>query len=104
MMAHRARQHAALDIASLADEILGRIAVGDVLDILIDDRAFVEITGHVMSGGADQLDAALMRLVIGARALETRQERVVNVDAASSKLRRKLVRQDLHVTREDNKV
>ena len=38
--------------------------------------------GDVMRGGADQLDAALMRLVIGPRALEARQERMVDVDAA----------------------
>ena len=36
-----------------------------------------------MGGGADQLDAALMRLVIGLGALEPRQERVVDVDAAA---------------------
>src|ERR1700759_5032889 len=75
MMAHRARQHAALDIAALADEVFGRIAVTDALDVLIDDRAFIEGTGDVMRGGADQFDAALMRLMVGPRALEARQER-----------------------------
>src|ERR1700686_5449040 len=75
VIADRARQHPALDVAALAHEIVGRIAMADALDVLVDDRALVEVAGDVMRGGADQLDAALMRLVIGARALESRQER-----------------------------
>jgi hypothetical protein len=65
MMAHRARQHAAFDVAAFANQILGRVAMADALDILVDDRALVERAGDIMRGGADQLDAALMRLVIG---------------------------------------
>jgi hypothetical protein len=81
-MAHGARQHAALDVAALAREIFRRVAMADALDVLVDDRAFVEVARNIMRGGADQLDAALMGLVIGPRALEARQERVVDVDAA----------------------
>ena len=51
-MPHRARQHAALDIASLADQIVGRIAMADTLDVLVDDRAFIEGAGDVVRGGA----------------------------------------------------
>src|ERR1700738_3520024 len=86
MIADRARQHAAFDVAPLADQIVGRIAMADALDVLVDDRALIEVAGDVMRGSTDQLDAALKRLVIGPRALETRQERVVDVDAASRKL------------------
>ena len=39
MMAHGARQHAALDVAALANQILGRVSMADALDILVDDRA-----------------------------------------------------------------
>ena len=60
--------------------------------------------GDVMRGGADQLDAALMRLVIGTRALEARQERVMDVDAAPRQSCRHLVRQDLHVTRQHHEI
>ena len=70
----------------LRDEIFRRVAVADALDVLVDDRALVEVARDVMRGGADQLDAALMRLVIGPRALEARQERVVNVDATPRQL------------------
>src|ERR1017187_4080052 len=64
MIAYRARQHAALDIAAFAHEIVGRIAMADALDVLVDDGAFIERAGDVMRGGADQFDAALMRLMI----------------------------------------
>ena len=86
MMAHGARQHAAFDVAALANQIFRRVAVADALDILVDDRALIERAGDVMRGGADQLDAALMRLVVGPRALEARQERMMDVDAAPRQL------------------
>src|ERR1700761_7394178 len=73
MMAHGARQHAAFDIAALADEIVRRVAVTDAFDVLVDDRPLVEITRDIMRRGADQLDAALMRLMVGPCALEARQ-------------------------------
>ncbi len=53
-----------------------------------------------MGGGADQLDAALMRLMIGLGTLEARQERVVNVDAAPGQLAGEILGQHLHVTRQ----
>ena len=77
----RAGEHAALDVAPLAHEIVGRVAVADALDVLFDDRPLVEIGGDEMRRRPDQLDAARMGLVIGLRALEAGQERVVNVDA-----------------------
>src|SRR5260370_15292028 len=80
VVADRARQHTALDITALASEIVGRIAMADALDVLIDDRTFIEVASDVMRGGADQLDAALVRLVIRPRALETRQKRVMDID------------------------
>src|ERR1700676_4888489 len=78
MIAYCPCQHPALDIATLANEIVGGIAMADALDVLVDDRAFVERAGDVMRGGADQFDAALMGLMIGPRAFEARQERVMD--------------------------
>src|SRR5215470_14389282 len=94
MVADGARQHASLDVASLADEILGRVAMADALDVLIDDRPLVEIARDVMGGGANQLHAALVGLMIGLGALEARQEGMVDVDAAPRQLGRKLVGKD----------
>jgi uroporphyrinogen-III synthase len=51
-------------ISRPSDQIVGRIAVPDAL---------IEIAGDVMRGSPDQLDAALMRLMIWPRALEARQ-------------------------------
>src|SRR3984893_2590021 len=104
MIAYRARQDAALDITALANEIVGRIAVADALDVLVDDRALIEGTGDVMRGGADQFDAALMRLMVRPRAFEAGQERVMDVDAAPRQLRRYCVREDLHVARQHHEI
>ena len=57
-----------------------------------------------MGGGADQLDAAFMRLVIGLCALETWQERVMDVDAAPGQLGRQVVGQNLHVARQHHEI
>ncbi len=57
-----------------------------------------------MRGGADQFDAALVRLMIRPRALEARQKRMMDVDAAARKLRRHLVREDLHIARQHNEI
>ena len=43
MLAHGARQHPPLDVAALADEVVGRVAMADALDVLLDDRPFVEV-------------------------------------------------------------
>ncbi|MNY33706.1 hypothetical protein D3C86_1679950 [compost metagenome] len=52
----------------------------NTLYFLLDDRAFVQIAGNVVSGGADQFYTTFVRLVIWLCALETGQQRVVNVD------------------------
>jgi hypothetical protein len=52
----------------------------DPLDVLLDDRAFVEVGGDVVRGGADQLHATRMGLVVRLGALEAGQEAVVDVD------------------------
>ena len=43
------------------------------LDLLFDDRAAVEVRRRVVRGRADELYAAGVGLVVGARALERRQ-------------------------------
>ena len=78
--------------------------VRHALDRLLDDRAFVEVIGHVVRRGADDLHAARMRLRIGLGALEARQEGVVDVDAAAGDASAEGGRQDLHVAREHQQV
>ena len=50
------------------------VAVGDAHDVLLDDRAFVELLGDVVRGRADELHAALVRLHVRVGAGEGRQE------------------------------
>src|SRR4051794_39897551 len=83
MVTQRARQHPAFDIATPADEIVWRMAMADAFDVLIDNRAFIEVAGNVVRGSADQFDAPLMRLMVGPRALEAGQERMMDIDAAA---------------------
>src|ERR1017187_6994953 len=97
MPGHGAREHAALDVPSLARERLGGVVMAHGLHILLDDRTLVQILGHVMGGGADQFYAARMRLMIRLRALESRQERGVDVDALPRQFAGELVRENLHV-------
>ena len=52
----------------------------DAHDVLVDDRPVVELLGDVVGGGADQLDAALVRPAVRIGAGEGGQEGVVDVD------------------------
>lgn len=61
------RKHAALHVLAERDHVLRRVRVGHTRHVLLDDRPFVEIRRDVVSGRADQLDAALMDLRVGAR-------------------------------------
>ena len=70
----------------------------DPLDSLLDDRSLVEVRGDEVRGRADELDATLVGLVVGARALEARQERVVDVDDPARQGTTKIVGQHLHVS------
>src|SRR5690606_6142992 len=83
MVADSAGKHTPFDIAALADEAVRRIEVGDPLDILLDDRTFIQIAGYVVGRRADQLHATVECLMVGLCALEARQERVVDVEAAA---------------------
>ena len=81
---HRPRQDHALHVAAELDQLVGREGVVDADHVLLDDRALVEILGDVVGGGADQLNAASVGLVVGLGTLEGRQERVVDVDDAAA--------------------
>ena len=49
------RGDAGFGIAADGDEIVGRVGVTNAGDVLFDDRTLVEVGGHVVAGGADQL-------------------------------------------------
>ena len=75
------------NVASLAHELGRRIAMTDALDILFDNRTFVEVGCHIMCCRADDLHPARMGLMIGLGAFEAGKETVMNIDAFAGKLR-----------------
>ena len=80
--AHGAGEHDDLEVAAASLQVLDRVAVADAHDVLVDDRAIVELRGGVVRGDADDLHAALVRLVVRPCRPERGQERVVDVDDA----------------------
>src|SRR5262249_43409415 len=62
--AHGPSEHHALDVAADARELVGAVGVAHARDVLLDDRALVEVLGRVVRRGADHLDAARVRLVV----------------------------------------
>ena len=76
----------------------------DADDLLFDDRSLVQVGCHVMRRRAHQLDAAVVCLVVRLGALESGQERVVDVDRAALQRRARVVGQHLHVPRKNHQV
>ena len=101
---NRARQDQGLDVAPGSGAGLDAHRVIRTCHVLFDDRTLVQVLGHVVSGGADQLDAAIVRLLVGPRALKARQERMVNVDGSLAQSRTQRARQYLHVTRQHHEI
>ena len=52
----------------------------DGFDILMNDRAFIQVSGHVVRSRTDHLYTARMRLMIGFSAFKTRQEAMMDID------------------------
>ena len=86
MIADCSCQNPTFDIPTFAYQVLWRICMRDSLHVLLDDGTFVQIAGHVMGGGPDQLDAAREGLVLRARALESGEGGVEDVGTPSGKL------------------
>ena len=76
----------------------------DPINVLFDDRSLVEVRRHIVSGCPNELDTAIMRLEVRARTLETRQERVMDVDETALEACAQLGADDLHVAGEDDEV
>ena len=58
-----AGQHARFDVLTDGDQLLRRMAVVDALDILLDDRTFIEIGRHIVRRRADDLHTTLVGLM-----------------------------------------
>lgn len=97
-------QRDALDVGPLGREPGGAHAVVDLDDGLLDDGALVEVGGGEVGGGADDLDAAVVGLVVGPGALEGGEEGVVDVDDAAGEGGAEGGGEDLHVAGEGDEV
>jgi hypothetical protein len=102
--ADRARQHRSLHVGAEPDQVGGGVPVIDADDVLLDDRALVQVFGHVVGRGADQLDATVLGLLVGTGADEGGQERVVDVDQRAPGLAEEGRADDLHVAGEHDEV
>ena len=69
------------DVTSLANKIFRTVGMADGFDILMNDRAFIEIRSDIVRGGADHLHATCIGLMIGFGTFEPWQERMMDVDA-----------------------
>src|SRR5699024_5883675 len=78
--AHRTGEHPPLDILPELHELTGVIGVGHPLDVLLDDRALIEVRGRIVGGRADEFHPAGVGLVVRAGPLERGEERVVDID------------------------
>lgn len=101
---HGAGEHSTLQVAPASDQILDLVAVGDSGYILFDDRTVIEHRSYVVTGGADELDAASMSRVVRARADEGRQKGVMNVDDGGRIPRDEIFSKNLHIARQDDEL
>ena len=69
-----AGRHRLLDVAAVAREVIGRVALIDADHVLLDDGPFIELGRDVATRRADERHSAVVRLVIRPRAGERRQE------------------------------
>jgi len=70
VQAHGTAEHRAFEVASLADHVFDGIAMGDASYFLFDDWTFIEIHGHIVARGSDQLHPTQKGLMVGLRADE----------------------------------
>src|SRR6266404_5948078 len=104
MVADRARKHSSLDVATLAREGVGGVGVAYGFCVLHDDRTLVEIFGNIVSSCAYHFHAPVKRLAVGLGALESRQKRMVDVDAAAGEKFAHICRKDLHIARQYDQI
>src|SRR5699024_2493238 len=76
----------------------------DASDVLFDDRALVEVFGHIVAGRADEFDSSLLRLPVRTCADESGKERMVDVDDRDVQLVEEILGQYLHIAGQDDEV
>lgn len=62
---NRSRQHLALYVSATPDQLFGPVKMLNALNVLLDDRALVEIRSDIVRCGANNFYSAIESLVIG---------------------------------------
>lgn len=93
-----------LDITASMGQLLGAHPVVDPHDILLNNRALIQIASNKVGRSANDLDTAVISLVVGLGALERGQETVMDVDDAPGHGLAQGRREDLHVAGQDDQV
>src|SRR5215213_5850744 len=93
-----------LYLAAEADQVLDRVAVGDLGHVLVDYGSRVELFGDVVGARADGLHAPLVCPTVGVSTGEGRQEGVVYVDDPVRISFDELWRKYLHVAGQHHQV
>ena len=102
VLADSPRQDNLFEVATFEHQTLGGVFMGNPDHILFDDGACVEVTGHIMAGGPDNLHTPFPCLVVGLCPDECGQEGLVDVDDVVGVPANHLVADDLHVPGQDD--
>src|SRR6187549_1021111 len=102
--AYGPRQHDLLQVPALSDQVWHGIAMRAADDVLLDDRALVEICRRVVSRRPHELHPPFSSLVVGLTAHERGQERMMDVDDAFWELANESRTEHLHVTGEHDQI
>lgn len=101
---HSCGKDVALNIAPRVGQLFRTHAMVHSHNILLDDRTLIEVAGDEMGSGADDLDTAIISLVIGLGALERGQEAVVDIDDASGHGLAQRGGKNLHVASQNDEI
>lgn len=102
MPADGASQNDAFDVTAQAPQVVSIVAVIDPQDVLLYDRAGVQILGDIVGGCTDEFDTAVVSGLVRVGADECGQEPVVDVDDPRRVPVEKDRAEDLHIARQDH--
>ncbi len=98
------RQNLCLHIAPEGNVILRALRVGHANDVLLDDRAFIEVGSDIMRGRPNELHPALIGLAVGIGTLKARQEGVVDIDDPPCHVPAEAIGENLHIASQNDEL
>src|SRR5438105_3029273 len=89
MPAHGARQHGPFDVAAGPFDIIQVFPMSNMADILVDNRAVIEVAGDIVRGGPDQFYSAFIGHGKRIGADKCREKTMMYIDDAIGIMRHK---------------